>query len=206
MWRYVMTFLLSLIGPIGTASADFVPVELLVNGDGKLYGAKNVLVRDTRLDVSFVDGTCMSVFDGCDAMSDFPYAQFHDDLARALLDQVFIGEFDSAPNRTYGCSFLILCVVASPTYASTASDDLAWVLASNGDDDRVFDRVEIGGNAARSQLDFTREIAYVWGVWSASAVQQVPEPASMALVLAGLLALVSIRYGSKRPFGRAMSA
>lgn len=208
MWRHAMILLLCLSALIGKASAGIVPVELRIDGDGKLYGARNVLVRDTLLDVSFVDGTCMSVFDGCDAWTDFPYAAFHVELASALLDQVLIGEFDTAPSRTFGCTFSILCAVATPLSVSITSDAMGWALAFNGDDSRLFDHVEAGGNAARSQLDFTKETAYVWAVWSASADRQVPEPGGAALVLIGLLALAlaSTRHVIRPAYREAMPA
>jgi hypothetical protein len=110
-----------------------------------------------------------------------------------LLDQVLLSEFDIHPALTRGCEVSILCVIATPVAVSSTSDAISWVLTYNGDDDRVLDRTEIGGNAARSALDFKQQVAYVWAAWSHSSTAQVPEPDSLALVSFGLLALARRR-------------
>lgn len=173
------------------ATAGMYPVELILDVNGKLAGARNLVVEGNLFDVSFIDGTCASVFSGCDSPSDF---QFQDSFvgsaaARALFEQVLTGIYDSDPTRTEGCSFGLLCAVTTPYYTSADNDNLLWVLAFNGEDIRVTDAIEVSGNAKRSQLDFTNEIAYVWAVWSPADRTTVPEPASLGLVLGGLGAL-----------------
>ncbi len=172
-------------------TAGMYPVELILDGNGKLAGAKNLLVEGNLFDVSFVDGTCASVFSGCDSPSDF---QFQDSFygrsaTQALFDQVLTGIYDSDPTRTAGCSFGLLCAVTTPYYTSVDNDSLLWVLAFNGEDIRVADAIEVSGNARRSLLDFTNEIAYVWAVWTPADRATVPEPASLGLVLCGLAVL-----------------
>ena len=77
---------------------------------GQLFGASGVDVGGTLYDVEFLDGSCITLFNGCDDVSDFT---FQTSLAasvasQALLDQVFLdgplGNFDSSPNLTNGCS------------------------------------------------------------------------------------------------------
>lgn len=172
-------------------AAGMYPVELLIDGNGKLAGARNLLVEGNLFDVSFVDGTCASVFSGCDSPSDFQFqSSFMGSVAaQALFDQVLTGIYDSDPTRTAGCSFGLACMLTTPTDATANSDSLAWVLARNGEDIRVADAIEISGNAWRSLLDFTNEPAYVWAVWSPADRAAVPEPASLALVLGALAVL-----------------
>jgi hypothetical protein len=177
------------------AVAGIYPVELVLDGSGKLAGAKNLLVEGNFYDVAFVDGTCASVFRGCDSPKDF---QFQDSFyARAatqvLFNHVLTGIYDSDPTRTAGCSFGLLCAVVTPFYTSTTDDSMFWVMAFNGEDIRVADAIESSGNARRSLLDFTNEIAYVWAVWSPAESATVPEPASLGLVL-GALAMLGARY------------
>ena len=83
---------------------------LIVNGSGILTGATGVNVNGTLYDVTFVDGSCVSLFDGCDSVSDFDFSSADDagDASQALLNQVFLdgpdGNFDSAPQElTFGC-------------------------------------------------------------------------------------------------------
>ena len=193
MKRYFLILLLLINGAMDKASAGVLPVELLIDGAGKLAGAKNVLVQGARYDVAFSDGTCAQIFGGCDASSDFPVVPDGLAAAQALLDQVLLGAFDTRPTLTNGCEFSILCVIVTPISVSTTSDAIGWALANNGDDDRVLDKTESGGNAARSALDFKQQAAYVWAVWSPSATAHVPEPASLGLVLLGLWVLARHR-------------
>ena len=90
------------------ASATTGSAANLTVVDGELQGASGVDVGGVLFDVSFLDGTCISVFDGCDDVSDFTF-QSQADAAlagQALLDQVFVdgaqGNFDSQPELTRG--------------------------------------------------------------------------------------------------------
>ena len=85
--------------------------------DGNLY------------DVQFLDGTCIGLYNGCDEISDFTFqTQSSAALAsQALLDQVFLdgplGNFDSDPTLTFGCSSFYECEVwtADSLYAAMGS-------------------------------------------------------------------------------------
>lgn len=191
MKRVLRLFVAMWLGIALEAAAGIHPVELLIDGNGKLAGARNLLVEGNFYDVSFVDGTCASVFSGCDSPSDF---QFQDSFlgtaaTRALFEHVLTGVYDSDPTRTAGCSFGLLCAVTTPYYTSVNNDSLLWVLAFNGEDVRLADKIELSGNARRSLLDFTNEPAYVWAVWSPADRATVPEPASLGLVLSALVML-----------------
>jgi hypothetical protein len=67
----------------------------------KLIGASGVIVDGRSYDVQFLEGTCFSLYNGCDDVSEFTFqSQAAAILAsQALLDQVFIdgplGNFDS---------------------------------------------------------------------------------------------------------------
>lgn len=191
MKRVLRLMLAMCLGLALEVAAGIYPVELVLDGNGKLAGARNLLVEGNLFDVSFVDGTCASVFGGCDSPSDF---QFQDSFlgtaaTRALFEHVLTGVYDSDPTRTAGCSFGLLCAVTTPYYTSVNNDSLLWVLAFNGEDIRLADKIEVSGNARRSLLDFNNEPAYVWAVWSPANRATVPEPASLGLVLGALAML-----------------
>lgn len=180
------------------ATASINPLELLFDQTGKLAGANKIWIDGNYFDVRFVDGTCAAVFNGCDSPTDFAVmANQAENASQALLDQVLQGELDRVPTRTRGCEFSISCWIVTPEAVSLVSDNILWFEARNGDEIRVFDSVQSVGNAARSALDFSRETAYVWAVWSPSSVSNVPEPGSMALVLMGILTLLQVS-GPKR--------
>ena len=112
----VLAVVLVALGCAPFANAD--PV-LLVNGSGVLTGARNVRVGGTLYNVTFVDGTCIDVFGGCDTGSDFKFATFEDAdaAANALLGQVFVdapvGNFDGYPELTLGCTDPSQCLQRS---------------------------------------------------------------------------------------------
>lgn len=84
----------------------------LVTDGGALIGAQGLQVGRFTYDISFVDGSCASVFDGCDDFSDFFFSDADQALAtvRAMRDFVFVdsaaGAFDSNPQLTRGCDSL----------------------------------------------------------------------------------------------------
>ena len=69
---------------------------------GKLTGATGVVVSGATYNVEFVDGTCGSVFTGCDAASDFTFQTLAGAQAArdALLAQVLLGTYDTTSGLT----------------------------------------------------------------------------------------------------------
>jgi hypothetical protein len=107
------------IAALGLLPSPASAAVQLVDGSGRLTGAKGVGVLGSLYDVTFVDGTCSGIFSGCDQLSDFAFSDATTALAatQALLDQVFLntssGLFDSDPSLTFGCSN-ILCASFVP--------------------------------------------------------------------------------------------
>jgi len=109
--------LLLLAALAGSAQAAL----LLIDSSGKLTGATGVTVGGATYNVSFVDGTCVNLFAGCDADTDFTFQTMvaARAAAQALLDQVLIdagtlGDFDARPFDTNGCADLLECYVLVP--------------------------------------------------------------------------------------------
>ena len=103
----------AVMASVGIA-AEAQAAALKVHISGQLVGANGVDVNGTLYDVAFANSSCISVFGGCDQLSDFAFNTQADAIvaAQALLDQVFIddalGDFDSDPTLTEGC-FGISC-------------------------------------------------------------------------------------------------
>lgn len=179
------------LGCAPLAGAD--PV-LLVNGSGILTGARNVEVGGTFYDVMFVDGTCHDLFAGCDAASDFQFATFADATAaaNALLGQVFvdvpsIGNFDTHPELTLGCTDLLQCFAAIPTGVAAVGGIVFGAVADN---------TRPGGIASNFNFlfddDTSTDTRIVWATFTPA--EPVPEPALLVLVGSGLsAAIVALR-------------
>lgn len=168
-------------------AANSAPVLQVTSGI--LTGASGVDVNGTLYDVEFRDGTCVSLFSGCDALSDFTFTTAASAAAasQALLSQVFVdgalGAFDSTPRLIQGCADNTgqgFCAVFTPTdflvnnsvaqNSSLEAGDLVRVAFTlSGEDLTIYDTV-------------------VYAVWSPRAAS-VSEPVSAALVLGGLAAL-----------------
>lgn len=96
-------------------AAQSQAATLIINSEGKLTGATDVFASGKFYSVTFVDGSCASLFSGCDSDSDFPVlgadAVF---AAGALFSQVFTGVYDTDPSLTNGCSDPTICTIYVP--------------------------------------------------------------------------------------------
>lgn len=156
----------------------------IVSG-GKLMGATGVIVGGASYDVSFLDGTCSSVYGGCGS-SNFTFKTLTSALSagNALLSQVFVnssaGLFDSRPELTNGCSSTIVCNVLIPfalgsgvTLVDDASNNSTTSLDLN------FASL-IGTNTSTASLS-----TVVFAKFTPTMTAAVPEPTTWAMMFAG---------------------
>jgi len=178
----------------------------LIVDNGALMGATGVDVNGILYDVSFVDGTCIGLFNSCNENTDFPFTN-PDDLnndvllraaMQALLDQVFIdsqlGAFDSQPELMNGCN-ISGCAIGTPLWVSGAGG-LGMAVAFNWVQEKD-DVISFGGgglNTDDTSLIPGFEDSRVYAVWNQSAV--VPVPAAIWLFVSGLAGLFA--FGKKR--------
>ena len=203
MRKFALSYLI-LFTLIVYSSVSF-SATLNVEG-GVLMGATGVNVNGSLYDVSFLDGTCAGLYNGCDQNTDFPFTNPLNPTDNtlvvaanaALLEQVFIdsplGAFDSSPDLTNGCTAPGVCRVFTPLWINPTSGLKGFFVVYNfapgkGADT---DNAQGGGildNDTTAVTDFTR------AVWTQSSV--VPIPAAVWLFGSGLIGLVGFARRKK---------
>ncbi len=196
---------------LGMPRAGAAAPILQISG-GVLTGALGVEVAGPHLyDVTFIDGTCAGLFDGCDEPSDFPFfefgalaSQFALAASLELITQVFVdgpsGSFDSRPELTNGCSVsvFLVCEVLTPFQSGMAA-----ITVNNGalpgfppfPDDGGFS-VLVGPT-----VDTSNDAIRVYARWTPAAPVAVLEPTSLFLLgtgIAGVLAKARRRRTQQR--------
>ena len=191
--------------------------------NGELFGAFDVNVNGTLYDVSFQDGTCIALYNGCDENTDFPFTNLSNlndgaligAAMRALLDQVFLdsplGNFDSQPALTNGCFVAGGCQINTPLWVNTGSGAVGITLAFNHRniiDAQVGSADHIGAGGGSRTFDTTHPFQQfdqnVYAVWSPSATPPppnpapVPEPSTLLLMGSGLAGLIGWQYRKKQ--------
>ena len=185
-----------------SANSNAALLELDIRA-GQLHGAINVDVGGTFYDVEFLDGTCASIFGGCDSASDFVFQSLASATLAAqsildlLLQDSVLGLFDNDHALTFGCSHSNQCNVDTP-YAAESENDyfrIFVVSALNFEDSFGSDRASQADYP--NFFDFENNSARVFAKWSLSDNQgntqggndsmSVSEPSQIGLMLLLLL-------------------
>lgn len=166
-----------------------VSAATLIVDTGQLIGATDVDVNGILYDVSFLDGTCVSLFSGCDSQADLPFnLDDVDDARKALRDQVFLnviaGDFDTDPELTRGCGVgdPNICRILTPFGLNLELTDVDTLAFRNNN--ILSDGSEFIGLAIGE--DTTADVIATWAVWTPTAV---PIPAAAWLFGSALLGL-----------------
>lgn len=210
--KWSNTFLSSLALLAGLPAAatpvnfdDIPKATLLVSASGKLQGAIGVPVFDYQLvdwvlyDVMFVEGTCTSVFSGCQ-QSAFAFTTESAALDGAsysllgtghvLTDFPGLGLFDSDASLTEGCS-TATCEVYTPFAVS--GGQVATRFARNYSGSNTDSLGGPGPEFIAVDFDTTLDASRVWAVWSNRRGTGLPEPSTFALIGAAACALLWFR-------------
>jgi len=181
--RLLLASLALILEASGTSAAT-----LVVDGGGNLLGATDISVGGALYDVTFVEGTCSALFDGCDDPTDFVFQTLESSTlaSQALLDQVFVdgleGLFDSSPFLTAGCGDTDECYVHTPW--STDGIQADSTAAHNTSPTAITFPEGVGESVFSVDYDFAPDQTDTLALWST-----VPEPSPGLLVAAGLAML-----------------
>jgi hypothetical protein len=182
----VRTFLLCstvLIMSISTTKAATLDVV-----GGQLMGASGVIVDGAAYDVAFLDGSCISLYDGCNSISDFTFGEsLAAQASTALLGQVFLDDYDDDASLTNGCDTGCRILTAW-NRLDDINAEVRWA-------DNNFENNADTTGFGTVPLDFNTglESDHVYAVWSPSAV---PVPATIWLFGTALIGLVG--FGKRR--------
>lgn len=165
---------------------------------GQLVGVSDVNVGGLLYSVSFQDGSCTSLYNGCNEASDFTFNTAADAEAasNALLDQVFLdsafGNFDTAPELTLGITSTILGIILTP-FDNTGSALGFGALNRNGTtNDGVL-------SLSFSSTDESSSGFFTYAVWTPNpALAPVPLPPAVLMLLMALAGTFSVRYWGTR--------
>jgi hypothetical protein len=175
------------------ATAAVIPI---VDGNGKLTGAKNVSVNGSLYDVEFRDGVFNTLFGEQNQLGFVaPSEAVATDFSQALLDTVLVGQFDDYSYLTQGCEHLAYCMVYTPYVGAPVNTPYpgVWVAVAYNEG------LESGNtppndliwlDAAHRLNDYTNNPAVTYALWSPAAV---PVPAATWLFGSGLIALAATR-------------
>jgi len=174
-------------------SASYSHAGLIVIS-GELVGATGVVISGLgTYDVSFEDGTCASVFSGCDELSDFGFSSVDQTISagQALLEQVFVdselGLFDSIPSQIRGCEDDNKCIALIPNKLTES-----WVFSQNiiNSTSESGDKVSFSSNLGFEQSILGRSNS-TFAVFT--KVVAVSTPASALLFGIALITLISFK-------------
>lgn len=187
MMGYFMFKSLTLAAGLAVGAASAQAATLLIDVNNQLTGALGVSVNGTLFDVIFEDGSCDSLYNGCDDNAILFGTQTEAVAAgNALLDQVFIGFDDANPNFTAFCSGLSNC------FTRIAFDD--------GDPTMSSQAVVLNLSGAQIDSVFTETLSstntttvFNNANFATFTVSAVPLPASSLLLLSGIAGVVGLR-------------
>jgi hypothetical protein len=184
--RFILISLALLVLSVSSANAaTYVLAEAF---GSELQGANGVTVNGFIYNVEFVDGSCVSLFDGCNEVSDFTFntATDADAASQALLDQVFnlSDIYDTTPSLMRGISS-IYGSVWTPYGLPSSNTVLVDYMVNYGN------TTDTNGCSSACSLAITDDLSSgleTYAKWT--QVSAVPVPAAVWLFGTALIGLV----------------
>jgi hypothetical protein len=188
-----------------TTAHSFASSTIIIDGNGKLIGLQNLSVAGKLYDVTVADGSCNSLFKGCDSAL-FNFSTWDEAVvaAESLIDGL-AGQFDGKPNMVSGCENISQCHMAIP-YSSYIYSGVPRYDAVSA---CIFDLGESGacGVSGPSAADTTPfdHITFAQFQLVSTPTVGVPEPTSILLMGLALVGLAFIHRRKPHTCCRALA-
>jgi len=182
-------YTLFIFGFVSVSHAGVIIIGEYINGHFiSLLGADNVEVNGSFYNVRFLDGTCIALFNGCDASKDFLFGTMEDAQAASgsLLAQVYSAGslLGKEPEYTDGCSDKYGCEIFTAYGVNAGGAVAATVTEINFlDDNDAYDYEYWELND-----DTVPEAWQVYAVWSEPV--EASEPGTAMVLLMGIAGLI----------------
>lgn len=178
-------------------------VSLVTDSAGNLLGANGIVIDDNIYNVRFQDGSWPGLNLSVMFSTDGPYPSQIERASKALLDHVFVGNYDTNPALTNGCSDALDCLILTPSsffWNGTTYRAVAQVTYNNSSvNGDTFNTTTQFNYYADTSLEIpgAAGATTVWAVWSnMGPVSAVPEPSSLMMLIAGFGLLISKKFTS----------
>jgi hypothetical protein len=152
---------------------------------GQLTGALGVEVNGSLYDVSFMEGSCNSLYANCTNFL-FSDADSAEDAAYALQHQVVTGVYDNSPELIAGIEATTAGSIWTPY--KTVGTDVYFIYTHSGATGA--DNL-LGASTFNRATDLSTQTPYTYAVWSVAS--PVPVPAAAWLFGSALLGLGAIK-------------
>lgn len=169
-------------------------------------GVTGLILDGTSYDIEFVEGTCASVFDGCDEQSDFALNSSNIvDAIQALSDAINGTLFDRNVSLINGCEDEP-CEILTAYTPEIAGDERSVGIVQEFDVEFLFGSPLDSTAVLPVSIDLdtaspTNLSEYVWSRWTETSVPDpspIPLPAGLPLLLGGVGALAALRARKSR--------
>ena len=176
----------------------FAHAATLTIDNNIITGASGVNFNGILYNITLDDGTCESLFNGCDQAADFPFATITETEARAaltvFLDLIVTTTIAQSPPIFRGCDPTTVCSLITPVSFDNLNRPYFFTITFTNQP-YVFDSPLF---LHPSLIDTTSILSATYARWTPQQNNNIPEPNALMLLGIGLLSQRWLRTRGKR--------